>query len=106
MRNCPTNKIIYNHIDEIWSIDLADFSDYRTSNNKGFRCIFGEIDIFFKFLWPVPLKNKYSQTITQEFAKTLFTSKRSSVKLESDRGAEFYSSIFQNFSKSRNIQHY
>ena len=21
----PTNKIIYNHVDEIWSIDLADF---------------------------------------------------------------------------------
>ena len=36
-RNCPTNKIVYNHIDEIWSIDLADFSDYKISNNKGFR---------------------------------------------------------------------
>ena len=23
-RNYPTNKIIYNHNDEIWSIDLAD----------------------------------------------------------------------------------
>ena len=21
----PTNKIVYNHFDEIWSIDLADF---------------------------------------------------------------------------------
>ena len=26
-KNYPTNKIIYDHIDEIWSIDLADFSD-------------------------------------------------------------------------------
>ena len=33
-KNNPTNKIIYNHINEIWSIDLADFSDYRSSNNK------------------------------------------------------------------------
>ena len=24
----PTNEIIYNHFDEIWSIDLADFLDY------------------------------------------------------------------------------
>ena len=24
MRNYPTNKIIYNYIDERWSIDLAD----------------------------------------------------------------------------------
>ena len=27
LRNYPTNKIIYNHIDEIWSIDLADRID-------------------------------------------------------------------------------
>ena len=36
-KNDPTNKTIYNHIDELWSIDLADFSDYKTSNNKGLR---------------------------------------------------------------------
>ena len=31
-RNYEANKIIYNHINEIWSIDLADFSDYKTLN--------------------------------------------------------------------------
>ena len=36
-RNYPTNKLIYNDLDEIWSIDLADMVDYKTSNNKGFR---------------------------------------------------------------------
>ena len=36
-KNYPTNKKIYNQIDEIWSIDLADFSDYKTINNKGYR---------------------------------------------------------------------
>ena len=30
----PTNKIIFNHIDEIWSVDLADMIDYKTSNKK------------------------------------------------------------------------
>ena len=29
-RNYPTNKIFHNHVEEIWSIDLAVFSDYRT----------------------------------------------------------------------------
>ena len=28
-KNFPSNKIIYNHIDEIWSIDLADMIDYK-----------------------------------------------------------------------------
>ena len=105
-KNYPTNKIIYNHIDEIWSIDLADMIDYRISNNKGFRYIFIVIDNFSNNLFAIPLKNKYSQTITNEFSIILTTSKRKPLKLESDRGTEFYNSIFQNFLKSKNIQHY
>ena len=57
-KNYPTIKKIYNHIDEIWSIDLADFSDYKTSNNKGYGYIFNIIDNFSKYLWAIPLKNK------------------------------------------------
>ena len=30
----PTNKIVYNHIDDIWSIDLADMIDYKISKYK------------------------------------------------------------------------
>ena len=89
-RNYPTNKIIYNHIDEIWSIDLADMIDYKISNNKGFRYIFIIIDNFSKYLSAIPLKNKYSQTITNEFSNILSGSKRKPLKVESDRGTEFH----------------
>ena len=105
-KNYPTNKIVYNHIDEIWSIDLADMIDYKTSNNNGLRYIFIIIDNFSKYLWAIPLKNKYSQTITNEFSIILTSSKRKPLKLESDRGTEFYISIFQNFLKLKNIHHY
>ena len=57
-KNYPTNKIVYNHIDEIWSIDLADFLSYKISNNKGFRYIFIIIDNSSKYSWAIPLKNK------------------------------------------------
>ena len=57
IENYPTNKIVYNHIDEIWSIDLADMIDYKISNNKGFRYIFIIIDNYSKYLWAIPLKN-------------------------------------------------
>ena len=77
MRYYTTNKIIYNNIDEIWSIDLADFSDYKTSNNNGFRYIFTKIDNFSKYLWAIPLKNKYSQTITNEVSNKLTNSNES-----------------------------
>ena len=105
-KNYPTNKIVYNHIDEIWSIDLADMIDYKISNNKGFRYIFIVIDDFSKYLWAIPLKNKYSQTITNEFSNILTKSKRKPLKIASDRRTEFYNSIFQNFIKNKNIKHY
>jgi len=105
-KNYETNKIVYNHIDEVWSIDLADMIDYKISNNKGFRYIFIIVDNFSKYLWCLLLKNKNSQTITNEFSNILTTSKRSPLKLESDRGTEFYNNIFQNFLKDKNKQHY
>ena len=104
-KNYETNKIIYNHIDEIWSIHLADMIDYKVSNNKGYRFISTIIDNFSKYLWATLLKNKNSQTITQEFSNILSTSRRSPIKLKSDRGSEWYNSIFQNFLNSKNIQH-
>ena len=105
-KNYPTSKRVYNHIDEIWSIDLADFSDYKTSNYKDFRYIFIIIDNFSKYLWAKPSKNKYSQTITNEPSKVLTTSKRKPIKIESDRDKEWYNSIFQNLLKTKNIHHY
>ena len=105
-KNYPTNKPVYNHIDEIWSIDLADMIDYKFSNIKGFRYIFIIIDNFSKYLWAIPLKNKYSQTITNEISNILTKSKRKLLKIESDRGSEFYNSILQNFLKLKNIQLY
>ena len=106
MKKYPTNKITYNHIDEIWCIGLADMIDYKISNNKGYRYIFIIIDNFSKYLFAIPLKNKYSQTITNEVSNILTTSKRKPLKIESDRGSEFFNSIFQNFSKRKNIHHY
>ena len=80
--------------------------DYKISNNSGFRYIFIKIDNYSKYLWAILLKNEYSQTITNEFSIILTKSKRKLFKIESDRGSEFCNSIFQNFLKSKNFQHY
>ena len=87
-KNYETNKINYNQIVEIWSIDFADMIDYKIPNNKGFRYIFVITDSFFRYTWCTPLKNKYGETITREFSKILSTSKRKSLKLKSDRGKD------------------
>ena len=96
-KNYPTNKKEYNNIDEIWSIDLVDMIDYKISNNKQFRYIFIIIDNFSKHLRAIPLKNKYGETVTKEFSIILSSSKRSPLKIESDRGKDWYNSVFQNF---------
>ena len=103
-KNYPTKIIICNHIDETWSIDLADKIDYKISNNKGYRYIFVIIYNFSKITLSIPLKK--SQTITQEFSKILTTSKRSPIKIESDRGTEFHNSIIQTYLKCKNLHQY
>ena len=82
--------------------------DYKNSNNKRFSYIFVIIDSFSKYLWARPLKIKYSKTITitDEFSNILTTSKRKPLKLGSDRGSEFYNSIFQNFLKTKKFHPY
>ena len=70
-RNSPTNKIVFNHLDEIWSIDLADCSDYKISKIKRYRYRFNIIDKFSKYVGAIPLKNKNSKTITDEFSNIL-----------------------------------
>ena len=47
-KNFPTNKVVYNHIDEVWSIELADMIHFKFSNNKGFRYMIVIIDKFSK----------------------------------------------------------
>ena len=71
--------------------------DYKITNNKDFRYIFVIIDNYSKYLWALPLKNKNSKSITDEFSNVLSKSKRRPLKLESDRGTEWYNNIFQNF---------
>ena len=57
-------------------------------------------------MWRIPLRNKNSQTITEDFSLILTKSKRRPIKLGSDRGGEFYNSNFQNFLKTKNNPHY
>ena len=54
------------------------------------------IDRFSKYGWTVPLGNSISQIKSDEFSSTLSTSHRKPIKIESDRGIEFYNFITLN----------
>ena len=107
MRNYSTNKVIFNHIDEIWNIDLTDFSEYKVSNNKRYRFIFVIINIFSNYTWANPLKIKNSQTLTYDFSILLIKSKRRPLKKKKKAEQNCTILFFKSFQKVKrysNIQ--
>ena len=85
---------------------MLDLKDYGPESNRGYRYVLNIIDIFSKYGWTVPLKNKNAQTIKDSFENILISSKRKPNLIESDRGKEFYNYIFQDFLNKNNIKFY
>ena len=55
-----------NSIDEIWAADLIDMQAFSKYNN-GIKYFLTVIDIFSKFVWIVPLKQKSGQEVANAF---------------------------------------
>ena len=104
-KNCSTNKISVYYIDDIWSLDIFDIKDYGLETNGNYRYVLVVICKLSNYGLTVPLKNKNAQTIKDSFENKIITSKKPNF-FESDRGKEFYSNNFQNFSNNYNIKHY
>ena len=79
--------------DNIWGADLADMQ-LISSFNKGFRFLLFIIDIFSKYAWVVPLKDKKCVSIVNVFQKILDDSTRKPNKIWVDNGSEFYNNSF------------
>ena len=60
--------------------------------NKGFRFLLCVIDIFSKYSWVVPLKDKKGLRIVNAFQVILDKSGRKPNKIWVNRGSEFYNS--------------
>ena len=105
-KNYPTNKTLIKSIDDTWSSDLLDMNDYDPKNNKGYRYILVVIDNFSKFGWSIPLKNKFSQSITDAFSEIIKSSNRKPNLLETDDGEEYVNKIFNEFLNNNKIKRY
>ena len=58
--------------------------------NKGFRFLLCVIDIYCKYVWVVPLKDKKGVSIINSFQSILKKSNRKQNKRWEDKGGEFY----------------
>ena len=83
--------------------DLADMQLISTFN-KGARYLLCFIDIFSKYDWVVPLKNKKKGvSIVNVFQKILDDSNRKPNKIWTDKGSEFYNNYFKKWLKDNDI---
>ena len=62
--------------------------------NKGFRFLLCIIDIFSKYAWVVPLKDKEGVSIANTFQKILDNSNRKPNKIWVHQGSEIYNNSF------------
>ena len=69
------------------------------SQNKNFNYILTVIDIFSKFAWAIPIKNKTGDSITRAFE--IIFKDRIPTKLHTDKGLEFINKSTQNLFKRK-----
>ena len=74
--------------------------------NKEFRFLWCVIDIFSKYAWVLPLKDKKGITITNAFQKILKESNRKPNKILVVKASEFYNNSAKKWLKYNNIEMY
>ena len=90
--------------DNIWGVDLADMQSL-SRYNKGIKYLLCAIDLFSKYAWVIPLKDKKGTSIVNAFQK-IITERRKPNKIWVDQGSEFYNQSFKDLLKINNIEMY
>ena len=91
--------------DNILGADLADMQ-LISKFSTGFRFLLCVIDIFSKYAWVVPLKDKKGVSIVNAFQKILDDSKRKPNRIWVDKGSEFYNNSFKKCLQDNDIAMY
>ena len=72
-RRFPKRRVILYGIDKIWSADLVEIGKF-SKWNEGVKYILMVIDVFSKYGWIRPLKDKKGQSVADAF-KSIFDTK-------------------------------
>ena len=86
IRKFEKRKVYSTLKDNIWGADLADMQ-LLSKYNKGIRFLLCAIDIFSKYAWVVPLKDKKGKTFQIILKQS--NSSRKPNKIWVDKGSEF-----------------
>ena len=89
-------------------VNLADMQLLR-KYNKGIKYLLCAIDLFSKYAWVVPLKDKRGISIINAFQKLISEGKEAESKRRRkwvDQIGELYNKLFKRFLKTNNIERY
>ena len=86
-RKFKRRRVLVNGIDKIWAADLADMQAF-SKFNRGIKYLLAVIDVFSKYGWLIPLKDKTGKSVASAL-KTIFK-ERKPEKMWVDKGKEFY----------------
>ena len=95
-------KVYSQFRDNIWVVDLADTQSLR-KKNKGIKYLLCAIDLFSKYAFVVPLKDKKGISIVNAFNKIIKQSNRKPNKIWVDQGNEFYNRNFKKWLSHNDI---
>ena len=82
--------------DNTWGVDLADMQSL-SKFNTGFKYLLCAVDLFSKYAWVIPIKDKKGTSIVNAFKKIVSKGQRKPNKIWVDQGSEFYNQSFKNF---------
>ena len=102
IRKFNKRKVYSAFKDNIWAADLADMQ-LISIFNKGFRFLLCVINIYSKYAWVVPLKDKKGVSIVNAFQSIL---KKSNRKPRVDKGAEFDNRLMKSWLEKNDIEMY
>ena len=89
LENFKKRRVYPSFKDNIWGANLADMQ-LISKFNKRIRFLLRVIDIYSKYAWVAPLKDKKDVTIVNAFQKILDDSKIKPNKIWVDKGSKFY----------------
>ena len=106
IRKFEKRKVYSTFKDNIWGVDLADRQLLLGKYNKGIRFLICVIDIFSKYAWVVPLKDKKGRSIVKAFQIILKQSNRKPNKIWVDKGSEFYNAYLKKWLRDNDVVMY
>ena len=95
-------KVYSQFKDNIWGADLADMQSLSRAN-KGIKYLLCAIDLYSKYVFVIPLKDKKGISIVNTFDKIMKQSERKPNKIWVDQGGEFYNNIFKKWLSNNDI---